>query len=279
MTDTAKVVKPQMYRGAYKAEVDEPENTPATQGEPAATPSEPTATSTVGTELSPEEKVYKQRYDSLKAHYDKTVVDLRGQVTQLKGQLGKSTLQNQMPKSAKELEEWRSQYPDLYAMLLTVVRTELKDQEEQLNSRIGQVEQDSAKAKRGIAEAALMKLHPDLPDLLVSKDFHEWVKQQPIDIQKGLYENESDYMLAARYIDLYKADKAVRDAKAKPVKKQPALKDAAASVTSTTPVVDVEASQGKTYRTSEIAKMTRQQFESQEEEIDKARREGRLIND
>lgn len=265
------------YRGSYRSEVDEPDTNTAT---PETNPDGTSATGEPGTELSPEEKVYKARYDSLKSHYDRKVNEFKGEVAKLREQLGTASVQTRlMPKTVEELEAWRNSYPDLYAMLLTIVRGELKEKEVQLNNRISEVESSSATAKRDKAEANLMRLHPDLPDLLVSEDFHAWVKSQPLEIQRGLYENTEDYLLAARYIDLYKADKARREKK--PDKSKKGLKDAATAVNvKSGSAIDAEpSSQGKTFRTSEIAKMTRNQYESLEAEIDKARQEGRLIID
>lgn len=270
------------YRGAYRNEVDEEPVTPANQdGNPDAGVATPPATPSPDPVLSPEEKVYKQRYDSLKAHYDKTIPELRREITQLREQVGKASLQNtSLPKTAEELAQWATKYPDLYGMIVTLVRSENQQREEQLASRVQAVEAESLDAKRKIAEANLLKLHPDLHELIASEDFHKWVSLQPEELRDGVYNNATNYVLAARIIDLYKADKARRDSAPKQQKPQPNLKDAARSVTKAPVVADVEASQGKQWKMSEIRKLTPKQFtDAVEAEIDLARKEGRIIDD
>lgn len=268
------------YRGEYRNQVDEPE-TPANQEENLeANPSDPSTTPSPDPVLSPEDKVYKQRYDSLKAHYDKSIPELRKENSQLREQLGKASLQNtSFPKTAQELAQWSSKYPDLYGMILTLVRQEFSDKEEAFNTRVQAVEQNSLDADRKIAEANLLKLHPDLHELIGDEDFHKWVDLQPATLREGVYENAKDYVLASRIIDLYKADKARRDNKPNKPQNQPNLKDAARSVTKAPVVSDSEGSQGKQWKLSDIAKLTPRQFEQMEAEIDKAREEGRVIDD
>lgn len=285
MSDQTVVERPQNllrvnqpYRNKYKQELEVDDN--SLTATPEEAPATPAATPTPGPELSPEDKVYKQRYDSLKTHYDKTVVETKKELAQLREQLGKASLQNTaFPKTEDELKQWATKYPDLYGMIVTLVKTQMRDQEDQLNDRVSQVEAQSAQAKRAQAEANLMRLHPDLPELLESEDFHGWVKLQPMDIQKALYENSDDYMLAARMIDLYKADKARRDNKPNKTANKANLNEAARSITKAPPVADVEGSQGKQWKLSEIEKLSRHDFERFENEIDKARLEGRIIYD
>jgi hypothetical protein len=262
------------YQGAYRQDLDEPENTPATPADGTAA----AATQPAEPELSPEEKVYKARYDSLKAHYDKTVNEDRKRISELSTQLATASTSNKsMPKSAEELAEWRSKYPDLYGILITAMRQELQSREDHLQDEINKVTTQSAEAKREKAEASLMRLHPDLLEIKADKNFHEWVSQQPVAIQQGLYENEDDYLLAAKYIDLYKLEKGAKKIQQKPKQE---LRSAAQAVnTSIGSTVDTETSQGKQWKVSEISKLTRKQFEHFEEEIDQARKEGRLIID
>ncbi len=226
-----------MYQGAHRDNIYEDE--PVTPQEPAATQQDPAATPSKDPELNPEERTYKQRYDALKSHYDKTIVTSRQREAELSDQLRTASRSNiTMPKTAEELAAWRNQYPDLYGMLVTIMRTEFKSTEDTLNERISQNEVLAKQGRRDKAEAALERLHPDFPELRMSQAFHDWVKDQPAQIQSWLYENEDDPLLAARAIDLYKSDKGL---KAKPEKKPVDLRSAAQAISTTQQVADPEA--------------------------------------
>lgn len=255
------------YKGAYRQEPDEPENTPATQ----ATEPTPVATPEPGPELSPEDRAYKTRYDSLKAHYDKTIVEMRKQVLDLKTQLEKTSRKENIPTNPEEFKSWKTQYPDLYRMILSAAREEVDEASKRLEEQMQNLEVLSRQARRDKAEAALTRLHPDFEELKNSPEFHNWVKDQPAQIQAWLYENEDDPLLASKAIDLYKAEKGVRS---KP--KKPDVSAAAQAVTKTAKSNDPEVPQGKIWKLSEIKRMTRRQFETNEAEIDKAREEGRI---
>lgn len=276
MSDTTIIERPiiRPYHGAYKNESD----TDATQVQnPDATPKDPSATPETSPDLNPEERTYKIRYDSLKAHYDRTIIEARAKEAELKSQIVTASSHNMsMPKTVEELDNWRKAYPDLYGMFITTIRQELKAQETALNARVGQVEEMAQRATQERAEAVLLRLHPDFPELRISQEFHDWVKEQPKTIQDGLYENANDPLLASRVIDLYKADKGLKKA---PAKAKQNLNSAAQAVVVNNRVADLDTAQGKQWKTSEIANLSRRDFDRFEEEIDKARREGRLILD
>lgn len=273
-TTTAAPILSRPYQGAYRQEVEnEPENndnTPATHDQ---NPSNE-ATTDNGPELNPEERTYKTRYDSLKAHYDKTIVEARKREAELTKQLSSAKNRMEVPSNPEEFKGWKTQYPDLYRMILSVAREELSETSAELQEKFTQLELLSKQARRDKAEAALLRLHPDFEDLRNDEKFHQWVREQPAQIQSWLYDNEDDPLLAAKAIDLYKAERGVK--KPKP---RTDLKEAARAISKTEKANDPEVPQGKIWKLSEIKKLNRSQFEKFEEEIDRARTEGRIDYD
>ena len=89
-----------------------------------------------------------------------------------------------------------------------------------------------------------------------------------------MYENDTDYVSAARAIDLYKADKGLNKRKTR------SDKDAATSVgvrnSSSAPSNDD--SDGSFYE-SQVNKMSIQQYEANQEAIEKAIRSGKFVYD
>ena len=218
-----------------------------------------------------EEKVFKKRYGDLKRHYDSTLVKHKDEIESLKSQLKENADKINLPKTKDEVDAWRQKYPDVYDIIETIAYTKAEEKAKKVEAELKTLETEQIAVKQEKAEVELAKLHPDYQDLRKSEDFHKWVEQQDEAIKGWLYSNATNAKLAARAIDLYKADKNI-------VKKKADSKlEASKSVTSTTKK-DVDASTKKVWKISEISKMRPAQFEKYEKEIDLARKEGRIVN-
>ena len=259
------------YRGAYKQDNDTPVDpaTTNTATPPTGTPN--TATPSAGTELPPEERTYKDRYDHLKAHYDRTIIDSRKRIVELEAQVSKVN-RKEIPTNPEDFLRWKTQYPDLYRMIVNSVREEMDGTAKEMQGKLEHLELLTKKERRKTAEAALLRLHPDFENLKNSEDFHNWVREQPSQIQSWLYDNEDDALLAAKAIDLYKVEKGLH----KSSKKTTDVSSAAQAVTRTASVAEPQMTQGKIWKLSEIAKLNRRDYERLEGEIDQARMEGRI---
>lgn len=224
---------------------------------------------------SAEEKTFKKRYGDLRRHTQKIETELKSQVEALKQQLDAATKKEiKLPKSESELNAWAAQYPDVYKIVETIAIKKAKEQAASLEERMKKVDEMEQHAQRSKAEAELMALHPDFDQIRDDDAFHDWVEQQPRWVQQALYENDNDARAAARAIDLYKADKGIAKAK----KESP--KAAAMAVNTrqgrTTPTT--EDNDGVFYE-SQINKMTDREFEAKMEDIEKARRAGKIVFD
>ena len=222
-----------------------------------------------------EEKTFKKRYGDLRRHTQKIETELKSQVDALKQQLEAATKKEiKLPKSEAELNAWAEQYPDVYKIVETIAIKKAKEQAQSLEERMKKVDEMEQAATRSKAEAELMALHPDFDTIRDDDGFHDWVEQQPTWVQKALYENDNDARAAARAIDLYKADKGIAKAK----KADP--KAAAMAVDTrrgrTTPAA--ENTDGVFYE-SQINKMSDREFEAKMEDIEKARRAGKIVFD
>lgn len=224
---------------------------------------------------SAEEKTFKKRYGDLRRHTQKIETELKSQIDALKQQLDAATKKEiKLPKSESELNAWAAQYPDVYKIVETIAIKKAKEQAQSLEERMKKVDEMEQHAQRSKAEAELMALHPDFDQIRDDDAFHDWVEQQPRWVQQALYENDNDARAAARAIDLYKADKGIAKAK----KADP--KAAAMAVNTrqgrTTPTT--EDNDGVFYE-SQINKMSDKEFEAKMEDIEKARRAGKIVFD
>ena len=235
------------------------------------TSSEEEATPKEERPVNAEEKVFKKRYDDLKRHYDSTVNKHKDDVEKLRLQLQENADKINLPKTKEEVDAWRQKYPDVYDIIETIAYTKADEKAKKVESNLKELESQQMAVQKDKAEVELSKLHPDFSEIREDDKFHEWVSKQDSTIQGWLYENTTNANLAARAIDLYKMDTGYSK------KKTAKSLEASKSVTSTSKR-EVDTSNKKMWKISEIAKMKPQQFMKYEKDIDLARKEGRIVN-
>lgn len=270
------------YSGRHRYEDDD---TPAPTPTPEPVGQTPTSEEGRDNEdevLSPEEITYKKRYGDLrtlhqndKREFDRTISTLQARVEQLET-AGPAT----MPKSEQEVKAWMSEYPDLAATILHLTDTKIKERLSTVQTRLDTVEEQSLDVAREKAYLKLLKIHSDADEIRQSEDFHNWVKDQPDAIQDWFYGNDDDYRLAARGIDMFKADTGWGKPKKKDKKDARDLsREVPESVKPAGQDLLNPQQRKRVFKASEIAKMNPREFESLEAEIDEAQMEGRIIND
>ena len=235
------------------------------------TSSEEEATPKEERPVNAEEKVFKKRYDDLKRHYDSTVNKHKDDIEKLRLQLQENADKINLPKTKEEVDAWRQKYPDVYDIIETIAYTKADEKAKKVESNLKELESQQMAVQKDKAEVELSKLHPDFSEIREDDKFHEWVSKQDSTIQGWLYENTTNAKLAARAIDLYKMDTGYGK------KKTAKSLEASKSVTSTSKR-EVDTSNKKMWKISEIAKMKPQQFAKYEKDIDLARKEGRIVN-
>ena len=266
---TEALLEPTPYQNKYKKELlDEEADATATVSEDT---SDQEATPDEERPVDAEEKVFKKRYDDLKRHYDSTVNKHKDEVSSLKTQLDDHADKIQLPKSKEEIEAWRTKYPDVYDVIETIAYTKADEKSKKMEANLKDLETEQVKVKKEKAEIELAKIHPDYNDLRKNESFHKWVEEQDSQIKSWLYDNDTNAALAARAIDLYKVDSGTSK------KKADNTLEASKSVTSTSKK-EVDVSNKKIWKLSEISKMKPNQFTKFEKEIDLARKEGRIVN-
>jgi hypothetical protein len=225
--------------------------------------------------LSAEEKSFKKRYGDLRRHSQQQQVTLQKQIDDLRSQLQSSTeKQIKLPKSEEELNEWARAYPDVAKIVETIAIKKAKEQTQALDERFKQLDEREHQTSKDKAEAELIRLHPDFDVIRDDDEFHSWVEEQPKWVQDALYDNESDAKAAARAIDLYKADKGIKN------KKPTSDKGAAESVNTrgSRSAPTGESKDGVFYE-SQVSKMSTFEYEKNQEAIAKALQSGKFVYD
>ena len=227
------------------------------------------------TELSAEEKTFKQRYGDLRRHMQEKDKEVAAKLEKLEKQLEAAT-KNELvlPKSNDEIEAWAKKYPDVAGIVEAIAAKKADERATELDGRLKEIEELRVTAKREKAEAELAAIHPDFGEIRADDVFHEWAKDQPKWVQDALYENVEDAKSVARVIDLYKVDKGITG------KKKPTQdKGAAASVTTKRSTTPNDTEESKYLRESQVAKMSIKEYEKRMEEIMEAQRSGKFIYD
>tara|TARA_R100000700_G_scaffold39466_1_gene52354 strand:+ start:516 stop:1382 length:867 start_codon:yes stop_codon:yes gene_type:complete len=229
--------------------------------------------------LAPEEKTFKKRYGDLRRHSQEKEKSYQDEIFKLKQQLTQTATQEiKLPKSDEEINEWAKEYPDVAKIVESIATKKAKELDSTLEERMKLIAEREAQSSRAMAEAELMRIHPDFDVIRNDQEFHDWVEMQPRWVQQALYENESDSKSAARAIDLYKVDMGITST---PKKKTDSSKDAAKAVTrgsSNTPSA-TKSGQANQIKESDVAKMKPHEFEKNEEKIKEAIASGNFIYD
>ena len=230
---------------------------------------------------SAEEKTFKKRYGDLRRHTQKQQQEHEEKIAALQSQLDTVTKkQIKLPKTEKELEAWSQEYPDVAAIIETIAIKKSKEQSQDLEKRMDEINKLQSSAKREKAEAELLSLHPDFEQIRATDDFHDWADKQPKWVQDALYENETDAHSASRAIDLYKIDQNIETTPQKKTNKLSRNKDAARAVNTKTAKAAPETSNdsGK-WKESTVEGMSSLEYEKNAESIMEAIRSGDFIYD
>jgi hypothetical protein len=216
---------------------------------------------------------YKKRYDDLKKHYDNSLTNFRTREQELLQQVTETQPDYIAPKTPEELEQFKSQYPDVYEVVESVAHLQSEEKLATLQGRLDAMQDRESEILKREAEKDLLTKHPDFDELRGSNEFHDWAESQPEEIKDWIYNNPNNATLASKAIDLFKAENGLPLEKSTPPKSR---KDAADLVsTKTTQPADV--TQPKIWTQKEIAALSMDEYDRMETEIDKALEEGRII--
>jgi hypothetical protein len=222
-----------------------------------------------------QEHDWQKRYSDLKSYHDrqrnewqqeKELIDAKAKLAAQSASLSST------PRTQEELEEFKSEYPDVYGVVETVSRLQAEEKTAEIEKRISALYQKEEEAKYKTAEQELLVFHPDFVTLKDSSEFLKWLDEQPSTISDGIYKNRTDAKWASRILDLYKMDSNVQP---KPKSKKV---DAAQAVSSTRKTATITGNEDKKiWTTLEISKLKPHEFEKVEKELEAANREGRII--
>lgn len=233
---------------------------------------------------------FKKRYGDLKRHYDTKLNEWKQEKEMFQAKLAVEAKKHdikKLPKTEEELESFKEKYPDVYDVVETISSLQASERVKDIEGRLQELRQKEQEAVVQTAEKQLLSMHPDFSNLKEDESFLNWLEDQPTNISDGIFKNNTDVKWAARVVDLFKADigaprntkRTNQKANKRPQSSSP-KNQAAQSVTKTTANRSLDSFQDDTkiWSIAEISRLKPKEYELLEKEIDKAHREGRVVD-
>lgn len=262
------------YRKQFSGEVEEEQSTPLDTPAPLVA-------------NTPDEENWKKRHGDLRSYTSKLINEKDQLLSEKDDKIAELEREkDKLPTNKIEAENWVKEYPDLARVLGTLIETQTEYVKEDVKTVRQELEAERHSMAKEKAFNAVCQVHSDFPQLIQTQDFKDWVLKQPLSKAEGgrgrigraihdaLYENDLDAEAAIEAVDVYKSDMA-----AKTPKKDNTAREAAASVKRTSAATPSEHSDKRTFKESEIEKMRPWDYDKLEDEIETARREGRIVYD
>lgn len=227
--------------------------------------------------LSAEEETFKKRYGDLRRHEQEQRVESERRIKALEDQLRETTKAAiKYPKTEEELADWVSKYPDVAAMIETMILRKSNsgnDEVVQTRQKVEELERSLA-AERAMAR--LIQLHPDFLEIRADPAFHDWASKKSKRVQDALYENDTDAEAAAEVVDLYKAEQTKVTKQAAPAPRA----DRGAATAVRAPAASAPVGDGQhVWKESDVERMSDRDYNKYEAEIDAARASGKFVYD
>ncbi len=228
--------------------------------------------------LSAEELTFKKRYGDLRSHSQKREQQLQKEFEDrlaAKEEELRKFKEAVSPKSDTELEEFKTEYPDLADVIESMSRKQAKELTKHLEEEIKSLKKNSKELEKEKVHNLIRKEHSDWDELKDDSNFHEWLLEQPKEIQNWMF-GKIDADLASKAIKLYKTEKGIKTKK--PSSDGRASAAEAVITNKRTDPPEANSRSKKIWKASEIEKMSGPEWDKHEDEILLANSEGRIDN-
>jgi hypothetical protein len=232
---------------------------------------------------------FKKRYDDLKRHYDTKLNEWKQEKELINAKISveaKKQSIRELPKTEEELHEFKEKYPDVYDVVETISTLQANERVKEIEEKLSDLRLKEQEAVVQTAEKQLLNIHPDFDVLKESDVFLSWLDEQPSNMADGIYKNNTDVKWAARVIDLFKADNNIKTPKSYNKSKSPKRSQSSPSNSAAQAVTRTNAKRSlddfqndkKIWSVQEISKLKSHEYEKVEKEIDRALKEGRVMD-
>lgn len=226
---------------------------------------------------TPQIDTWEKRYGDLRRHQQKKEQDAQKRINDLEAQINnlQSTVNRPMPKTKEELEAWKQQYPDVAAIMETLVDERASLKTKQLEEQIGGLTGELSQTKQERSKAQLASLVPDYKEVLKTSEWKAWFSEFPEAVQEQMM-NSDDPLAVAKFINKFKDQMDAKVPATKTIPDRATVLEASVRNSGIGP-----ASRQQNYKFSQlqIKAMSPKEFEKNEAAIDEARAAGLILDD
>lgn len=222
-----------------------------------------------------------KRYNDLRSYSQRKLNEKDAEIEALSERLSELEAQktSRPPVDEKELEEWMNEYPVVSKMIKTLARKEVDGLDEKLKEKLKKSDELDSKIHSQEERRKLAVLQPDFYDtILPSEEFQEWVKEKApkwaVDAMKSAKPNADT---ASDAIDLFKLRTGWGAEKKKETEEfdERSAAQAARNTKSSKP----KSKKGSKFSESQVARMSSQEYDANEQAIEEAIRSGEFEYD
>ncbi len=145
---------------------------------------------------------WEKRYRDLQSYSQKQVNTLTAEVGRLTSQ---SPVSLRMPKTPEELEAFRTENPENFAIIESIAHGIAEKQMQTMTGELDSVRTEMAQKTQDQAMVALTTAHPDFAEIDASPLFHEWLRKQNDEVQSWIFTGQ-DYGHIEMALSLFKAN-------------------------------------------------------------------------
>lgn len=222
---------------------------------------------------------WKKRHDDGRRYQlqlQSTNKELEEQVRGLKEELKNKA---SVPENMEEFEDWVKEYPKVADMMKIIARQEAASLDENFKTKLSKLDEIDQKERLQREKLRLQELQPDFySNIARSDEFRQWIENAPEWKRKALAEEKNpDADIVSTIIDSFKQQTGYGQKKPKTDKKT-TDEDIASSVSTRSKSAPKD-QQKNVWSESRLERLTDQEYEKYEDEIDEAIRNGTFVRD
>jgi hypothetical protein len=220
-----------------------------------------------------EKEVLEKRWKNLKKTHDTKQEEWKELVANLQKEIDTLKVTPKIPQNIEDLERLKQQDPELYSKVETIARQIVQTDTSEVKNQLDDINKREYELAKKEARKELLKAHPDVYDIVATEDFDNWKTIQPQEIKDWIEKNPNS-TLAIRAIDLYKIDTGYKK-ESKRNSKTISDDDASSLISTRSTQVPADSTK-KIWTRAEINRLSMDDYDKYEAEIDQAIREGRI---
>ena len=228
-------------------------------------------------EVKPEHN-WEKRYKDLQSYTAKKITTLESKITDT---LQHSVPKLEAPKSQEELDAFKAQNPDMYAVIQSMAQNMSEKHMSEYDSKIATMQGTMQVTAQERAVLKLKAAHSDYETVMNSDAFHDWAATQSTQVQDWIYKNPDDADLAIQALSLYKYNSGWGTNNNKDTNNVQAPTGGDVSINTRTTKVEPGATDRNhpayQWKESDIANMRPAEFDKWNEHITLAQRENRIL--